>query len=97
MSWFTMDVACGQCSNTWDVMVPREDREKPVICPWCGGEATRVPSRPNNTRASFRDGVRRFDSLRTQDAIDRAISETPTTVEGVKERRKLLHEKEKAK
>lgn len=94
MGWFSMDVECGACGSRFDVIVPREQAEAPQTCP-CGGTAVRIPSRPNPTRASFRDGHRRFDKLRAQDAIDRAISETRP--EDSKERGKLIVEKEKAK
>lgn len=99
MSGFlSIDIQCIGCGRGADVLVQR-DRAPDVgavwdggPCPECGSDIQRVPSRPNPTRASYVDGKRRFDHLRTQDRLDRALSEARTH----DDRKKILIEKDKA-
>jgi hypothetical protein len=77
MSWFSADYRCLKpaCAQEFDLVVLREERDA-QNCPTCGSPALRVPSAPNTTRASFLDGTKRFDKLRQQDRVERAISES---------------------
>jgi len=97
MSWLSIDVYCSNCDEQMDAIIPR-DQVPEVGAVWeqgncrrCSGEVVRVVSRPNHTKASFVDGTRRFDQLRTQDRLDAALSEARTT----DDKKKIIVEKDK--
>lgn len=98
MSWFTIDVACETegCGYREDLLVKREEAppigEFAGFCPNCECPVLRVPSVLNVTRASFVDGTRRFDGLRTQVKLDAALSESQDR----KERSEIMREKDRA-
>lgn len=85
--WFSIDIQCRACNEVWDEVVLREEKDRQDFeCQFCGEkQGHRIMSKPNVTRASYPDGVKRagFQKLREQDKIERELSNARTAKEKV--------------
>ncbi|SRR5579885_1474833 len=92
MSFFSVDLQCVECGHTWDTLVPRDEKDNLHICKECGKiAAKRLMGAPALMQRALPDGTKRFQKLRNQDAVERAMSGARTT----KERVALSHERDK--
>jgi len=90
VSWYSGEWQCDKCETSWESVVKSSDRDTQT-CPTCQGEARRLLAAPAVLRVSFRDGTKRFEKLREQDKVDRALSEAQT----FDDRKRLLIEKDR--
>lgn len=86
MSFFSTDLSCSACLTIWWDLIPREEKDRTDWpCPHCNAEAgQRVMGAPMVLQRTIPDGTKRFQKLRNQDAVDRAMSEARTTGDRVK-------------
>lgn len=97
-SLVSYDYECPVCLRRENLIVERGSEDK-QFCEVCSDapvgdlvQLTRLVSAPAVVgKAAYLDGTKRFDKLRAQDTLDRALSESQT----FDDRRKILIEKDK--
>lgn len=86
MKPWSQDFLCSSCEHRFNLIIERDDKEKPVPCEIasCAQEARPVFSMPLNLRRSFHDGVKRkgFAELRTASELEGEAFSKPLAERG---------------
>lgn len=85
MGYKAIDVKCLKCHEVWDELATQEELDKnEFACIYCDGVGMRIPSKPNPTRASYRDGVKRpgFSDMKKAAKLEAEMFNKPVDQRG---------------